>query len=79
MTSALKCAMTFLCLASVPFVLFLANFSYPLTVAKDNNINLLKYEVNDVYVGKLKHTIEIYNNAFVEIRGGKLLVPIIRN
>jgi len=79
MTSALKCVMTFLCLASVPFVLFLANFSYPLTVAKDNNINLLKYEVNDVYVGKLKHTIEIYNNAFVEIRGGKLLVPIIRN
>jgi hypothetical protein len=79
MTSALKCVVTFLCLASVPFVLYLTNFSYPLTAAEDNHLNLLIYEVNNVYVGKLKHTIQICNNAFVEIRGGKLFVPIIRN
>lgn len=79
MNSALKCIMTFLCLASVPFVLYLINFPYPLTAAEDNHLNLLKYEVNNVYVGKLKHTIQIYNNASLKIRGGKLFVPIIRN
>ncbi|MGB9854250.1 MAG: transglutaminase-like domain-containing protein [Candidatus Bathyarchaeales archaeon] len=39
----------------------------------------LKYEVNDVFIGELKHTIQIINTAHSRIAGGKLFVPIVNN
>ena len=79
MTLWLKCVMTLLCLASFAFILGIADSSFPLTAAEDNYQNFLKYEVNSVYVGELKHSIQIYNDASVKIREGELFVPIIRN
>ncbi len=79
MISALKWFMMLLYLASIPFILHSANFQYLSAVVGNNHLNFLRYEVNDVYVGRLEHTIQIFNNASVKIRGGKLVVPIIRN
>lgn len=39
---------------------------------------LLKYEINDVYVGSLKHVIQIVNNSPDPVRG-ELFVPLIKN
>lgn len=39
----------------------------------------LKYEVSEVFVGELKHTIQIINTAHSRIAGGKLFVPIVNN
>ncbi|MGB9960194.1 MAG: transglutaminase-like domain-containing protein [Candidatus Bathyarchaeales archaeon] len=44
------------------------------------NSNLfLRYEVDDVFVGELKHTIQIVNTAHTKIAGGKLFIPIVNN
>jgi len=79
MISALKWFMMLLYLASIPFILHSANFQYLSAFVGDNHLSFLKYEVSDVYVGRLEHKIQIYNNASVRIKGGKLVVPIIRN
>jgi len=42
-------------------------------------LSVLKYEVNDVFVGNLKHVILINNSANSEVAGGKLVVPVIKN
>jgi len=42
-------------------------------------LSVLKYEVNDVFVGNLKHVIQINNPTNSKVAGGKLVVPIIKN
>jgi hypothetical protein len=51
-------------------------FSTPIN---NGNSNLLKYEVNDVFVGSINQTIQIINNETSRIVGGELFVPLIRN
>ncbi|MEM2262794.1 MAG: transglutaminase-like domain-containing protein [Candidatus Bathyarchaeia archaeon] len=41
--------------------------------------DFLKYEVEGVFVGELKHTIQITNPWQTPIRGGKLIVPLVKN
>jgi hypothetical protein len=41
--------------------------------------NFLRYEVNNVFTGSLKHTIRIINPTYSRVMGGKLFVPIIGN
>jgi len=62
MISALKWFMMLLYLASIPFILHSANFQYLSAFVGDNHLSFLKYEVSDVYVGRLEHKIQIYNN-----------------
>lgn len=78
MASTLRGLMTFLCLINIPFILYSVNVQF-ISTFESNNSNILKYEVNGIYIGKLKHVIQINNNSSVNIRGGKLIVPIIRN
>ena len=70
--------LTFLCLTSIflPYFFTFLQFSTPIN---NGNSNLLKYEVNDVFVGSLNQTIQIINNETSRIMGGELFVPLIRN
>jgi hypothetical protein len=43
------------------------------------NLTLLRYEVNDGFVGDLKHIIQINNPAISKVAGGMLLVPVVGN
>jgi hypothetical protein len=42
-------------------------------------LNVLKYEVNDVFVGNLKHVIRTNNPTNSKVAGGMLFVPLIKN
>lgn len=66
-----------LCLISIIFSYSL--FSLFSFATEDENSNVLKYEVNEVFAGSLKHVIQISNPTFNRMISGKLLVPIIRN
>jgi hypothetical protein len=70
--------LTFLCLTSIflPYFFTFLQFSTP---TNNGNSNLLKYEVNDVFVGSLKHIIQIINPNSSKIMGGEFFVPLIRN
>ncbi len=39
----------------------------------------LKYEVKNVFIGELKHNIQIINPTYSKIAGGKLFVPLVNN
>lgn len=78
MTSTLRGLMTFLCLVNISFILYSANVQF-ISTFESNHSNILKYKVIGVYVGKLKHVIQINNNSSINIREGELIVPIIRN
>lgn len=41
--------------------------------------DFLKYEVREVFVGELKHTIQIINQWQSATTGGKLIVPLVKN
>lgn len=71
-------AIALLCLVSVSL---LYPFIFPslLAATQSENSSLLKYEVDDVFVGSLKHTVRIHNPTSHRVIGGKLFVPIIRN
>lgn len=43
------------------------------------NSNFLKYDVSEVFVGELKHTIQIINPWQNVVAGGKLVVPLLKN
>jgi len=71
--------MVFLCLISI-FLLCPITFLY-LQIFRGGNSSFLQYEVDDVFVGSLKHIIRINNPnpGAYRIMDGKLFVPIIRN
>lgn len=43
------------------------------------DMGVLKYVVKDVFVGKVKHVIEIVNHASETVTDGELIVPLIKN
>lgn len=55
-----------------------AALSSPL-IMRNMDSDLLKFEIGDVYIGNLTHTIEITNNASARVKGGKLYVPLVMN
>ncbi|MEM3055485.1 MAG: transglutaminase-like domain-containing protein [Candidatus Bathyarchaeia archaeon] len=67
------------------FIAGLLFLALPTYAVCSNSLNsqgselFLKYEVNDVFIGELKHTIQIINTAHSRIAGGKLFVPIVNN
>jgi hypothetical protein len=69
---------TFFCLACTFFPYFSTFLQSSLTI-KSENLIVLKYEVNDVFVGNLKHVIQINNPTNSKVEDGKLFVPIIKN
>ncbi|MGC9346104.1 MAG: transglutaminase-like domain-containing protein, partial [Candidatus Bathyarchaeales archaeon] len=70
-------AITILYLVSV-FFLYSFTFSHFSAATHSENSSLLKYEVDDAFVGSLKHIIRIDNPTSERVIG-KLFVPIIRN
>ncbi len=73
-----KRVLTFLCLASI-CVLSLFVFLQFSTAISSENSSILKYELNDVFVGNLKQVVQINNTQRSKVVGGKLFVPLIRN
>jgi hypothetical protein len=73
-----KHVLTFFCLASI-FLLCASTLLQFSTATNSENSSLLKYEVNDAFVGSLKHTIRITNSNSSKIMGGEFFVPLIRN
>jgi len=71
-------ATTILYLVSISF-LYSFTFSHFSAATHSENSSLLKYEVDDAFVGSLKHMIRIYNNESSRVTGGKFFVPIVRN
>jgi hypothetical protein len=49
------------------------------TAAVTENLSVLRYEVSNVFVGDLTHTIQISNPSISKVAGGMLVVPVIRN
>jgi len=66
------------CLISL---VLLYSFIFPSVqaIAQNQNSILLKYEVNSVFVGILRHIISFENPTSHKVMGGKLFVPLIRN
>ena len=73
-----KHVLTFLCLTSI-FLPYLFTFLQFLTPTNSGNSSLLKYEVNDVFVGSFQHIIRLINPTFSTIVVGELFVPLVRN
>jgi len=68
----------FICLVSLSSILYSSIYpSFSATTQKESS-KLLKYEINDVYVGSLKHAITIDNTSPIPVTG-ELFVPLIRN
>jgi hypothetical protein len=68
-----------LCLVSIPLIFCSTIYSsFPETTTQKGNLGLLKYEINDVYVGSLKQVITIVNSSPIPV-GGELFVPLIKN
>jgi len=67
-----------LCLISV-FIICSFTSSILSAALESTDSILLKYEVKDVFVGKLKHIIQIINPTSHNVSEGKLFVPLIRN
>jgi len=67
-----------LCLVSISVIFCtLVHVSFSEVIQKKSS-GLLKFEINDVYVGSLKHTITIVNHSPIPVTG-ELFVPLIRN
>ncbi len=56
----------------------LAAVGGPLETIKNENQGFLRYEINDVYVGSFRQTVQIINQSPFPV-GGKLFIPIIKN
>jgi len=76
MTYSKRRLVAFLLLFLVFFNSFLASIVFALL--QNSDFNFLKYEVNDVFVGTIKHSIQIHNPSVYRLTG-TLIVPIIRN
>ncbi|TET63977.1 hypothetical protein E3J49_05320, partial [Candidatus Bathyarchaeota archaeon] len=70
--------MSILCLVNLSFI-FCSTYCplFPETT-QNESLGLLKYEVNDVYVGSLKHVIRIINSSPTTVKG-ELIVPLVKN
>ncbi len=71
-----KHIIVFFCLTSTLLGYFFI-LLFPAT-AQDENLDFLKYEVNEAFVGILKHNIRITNSASNRVVG-KLFVPLVMN
>jgi len=75
-----RCIVTILFLASIYSILYSSAVLSFSAVSQNEDSGFLKFEINDVYVGNLTHTIEISNlNSTARVSGGKLFVPLVRN
>jgi len=74
-----KWMVTILFLASIYGILCSSVALSLLSVSQNEDSSFLKFEINDVYVGNLTHTIEVSNPSTGRVGGGKLFVPLIRN
>ncbi|MEM2385863.1 MAG: transglutaminase-like domain-containing protein, partial [Candidatus Bathyarchaeia archaeon] len=63
----------------IVFLLLSPSYSESFEVKDSLEAAFLKYEVMDVFVGELRHTIRIANPWQTSIRSGKLIVPVIKN
>lgn len=70
--------LTFFCLACILFSYTFTSLQSFMATNIDNS-SLLKFEVQDIFVANLRHTISIRNLASHEEVNGELYVPIIRN
>ena len=70
--------MSILCLVNLSFIF--CSTCCPLfpEATQNESLGLLKYEVNDVYVGSLKHVIRIINSSPTTVKG-ELIVPLVKN
>jgi len=78
MNSKTRHVMAFICLTSVFLLCSFFVSAFSLTPQSENS-SLLKYEVNDLFVGSLKHIIQIIDPTASRIMGGEFFVPLIRN
>ncbi len=65
------------CILFLVSLLFSGSFTHVIAQATQNS-GLLKYELNDVFVGSMSHTIRIDNPESATVRGS-LHVPLVRN
>jgi transglutaminase-like putative cysteine protease len=73
-----RCVVTILFFAGICSILCSATFSFS-SIAEKEDSGGLKFEISDVYVGNLTHTIEITNVLSTGVKGGKLFVPLVTN
>ena len=78
MSPSYRCVVTILFFAGIYSILSSATFPFS-SIAEKEDSGCLKFEINDVYVGNLTHTIEISNIVSTRVRGGKLFVPLVTN
>ena len=74
-----RCAVTMLVLASIYSILCSSAALSSSSITQNEDSGFLKFEISDVYVGNLTHTIEVTNDASARVKGGKLFVPLITN
>ena len=74
-----RSVVTILVLASVYGSLCASAALLSPSIVQNEDSDFLKFEVSDVYVGNLTHTIKITNDEFARVKGGKLYVPLVMN
>ena len=79
MSSLHRCVITILVLASIYGSLCSPRAASSPSIMQNEDSGFLKFEIGDVYIGNLTHTIEITNNASAMVKGGKLYVPLVMN
>jgi hypothetical protein len=79
MSSLCRQGVTILVLAVIHSALYSSAALSSPSIVQNMNSDFLKFEIGDVYLGNLTHTIEITNNASVRVKGGKLFVPLVMN
>jgi transglutaminase-like putative cysteine protease len=78
MSPSYRCVVTILFFAGIYSILSSATFSFS-SIAEKEDSGWVKFEISDVYVGNLTHTIEITNIVSTRVKGGKLFVPLVTN
>jgi transglutaminase-like putative cysteine protease len=79
MSPSHRCVVTILVLASINSILCSSAALSFSSMTHNGDSGFLKFEISDVYVGNLTHTIEITNNVSARVKGGKLFVPLVIN
>lgn len=79
MSSLHRCVVTILVLASIYGSLCSSAALSSPSITRNEDSDFLKFEISDVYVGNLTHTIEITNDDLARVKGGKLYVPLVMN
>ena len=67
-----------LCLLNFSLVFSSASYLPSLETREEESLGPLKYEINDVYIGNLRHTIQIINHSPFPVKG-ELFVPLVKN